>query len=221
MRAGQYTDDYIHTGKRNKLVEVLVKKGITDTNVLAAIGKVPRHFFLDDAFSSHAYEDKAFNIGDGQTISHPYTVAYQSQVLQIQTGDVVLEIGTGSGYQTCILLELGARVYTIERIDNLHKKAKKLLRAMQYKNVSFFCEDGSKGLSTFAPYNKIIVTAGAPIVPQSLLTQLAIGGIMVIPIGNENTQVMNIIYRVGENEFKRETKENFKFVPLIGEQAWK
>lgn len=218
--AYKFVDNYREKGARKKLVaELKEKKGITNANVLAAIGNVKRHYFFDETFWAHAYLDKAFPIGDGQTISNPYTVAYQSQLLNIKTGDTILEIGTGCGYQTCVLLELGATVYTIERQEALYNRTIKVLPHLGY-HPQFFLGDGSKGLAKFAPYHKIIVTAGAPFVPEILLKQLAIGGILVIPVGCNKTQKMMKVVRVSENEFEKFELENFKFVPLLGEQAW-
>jgi protein-L-isoaspartate(D-aspartate) O-methyltransferase len=187
--------------------------------VLRAIGKVPRHFFFDETFWNQAYRDIAFPIGDGQTISQPYTVAYQTELLHIQKGNKVLEIGTGSGYQTCILMELGADVYTIERQENLYARTIKVLPGMGY-NANFFLGDGSKGIEEHAPYDKIIVTAGAPFVPEILLKQLKIGGILVIHVGDEKSQKMITVIRVSENEYDRIELDTFRFVPLVGDQAW-
>lgn len=214
------TDSYRHKGMRKNLVKDVRAKGITDENVLKALEKVPRHFFLDDAFLEIAYEDRAFSIGEGQTISQPYTVAYQTELLHIKKNDKVLEIGTGSGYQTCVLLEMGAKVYTIERIKALHDKAKQLLPRMGY-HARFFYGDGTKGLKAYAPYDKIIVTAGAPVVPEALLSQLSIGGILVIPVGDDKIQTMLCIQRTGENEYNRLELDTFRFVPLIGDEGWK
>src|SRR6202000_1564561 len=177
--AYKYIDNYREQGARKKLVEELRKKGIEDERVLLAIGKVPRHFFFDDTFWNQAYKDIAFPIGEDQTISQPYTVAYQSQLLHIRRGDKVLEIGTGSGYQTCILMKLGAEVYTIERQEKLYERTIQVLPFMGYK-PHFFLGDGSKGIPEHAPYDKIIVTAGAPLVAETLLKKLKIGGVMVI-----------------------------------------
>src|SRR6201986_1178435 len=179
--AYKYIDNYREQGARKKLVEILKKKGIADERVLNVIGIVPRHFFFDETFWNQAYKDIAFPIGAGQTISQPYTVAYQSELLHIRKGDKVLEIGTGSGYQTCILMELGANVYTIERQEKLYNRTTQVLPYMGY-NPKFFLGDGSRGIASHAPYDKIIVTAGAPLVPDTLLKQLCIGGIMVIPV---------------------------------------
>lgn len=217
--AYKFVDNYREKGARKKLVEILKERGISDTKVLRAIGKVPRHFFFDETFWNQAYRDIAFPIGDGQTISQPYTVAYQTELLHIQKGDKVLEIGTGSGYQTCILMELGADVYTIERQENLYARTIKVLPGMGY-HANFFLGDGSKGIEAHAPYAKIIVTAGAPFVPEILLKQLKIGGILVIPVGDEKSQKMITVIRVSENEYDRIELDTFRFVPLVGDQAW-
>lgn len=217
--AYKFIDNYRERGARKKLVEILKEKGISDEKVLAAIAKVPRHFFFDETFWNQAYKDIAFPIGDGQTISQPYTVAYQTELLHIQKGDKVLEIGTGSGYQTCILMEIGAKVYTIERQENIYNHTIKVLPGMGYKAI-FFLGDGSKGIDKHAPYDKIIVTAGAPFVPEILLRQLKIGGILVIPVGDEKSQKMITVIRVSENDFDRIELDTFRFVPLVGDQAW-
>ncbi|MDR2273681.1 MAG: protein-L-isoaspartate(D-aspartate) O-methyltransferase [Sphingobacterium sp.] len=217
--AYKFIDNYREKGARKKLVEHLKSRGIADQHVLDAIGKVPRHFFFDETFWNQAYRDIAFPIGDGQTISQPYTVAYQSELLHVKKGDKVLEIGTGSGYQTCILLELGADVYTIERQENLYHRTIQVLPYMGYK-PNFFLGDGSKGIEEHAPYDKIIVTAGAPFVPEVMLKQLKMGGIFVIPVGDEKSQKMMTIIRVGENDFDRIELDTFRFVPLVGDQAW-
>lgn len=217
--AHKLVDRYREKGGRKKLVEYLRERGISDEEVLKAIGKVPRHYFFDETFWSQAYKDIAFPIGDGQTISQPFTVAYQSELLHIKPGDKVLEIGTGSGYQTCILLELGAKVFTIERQENLYNRTRQVLPHIGY-HAEFFCGDGSKGIPEHAPYDKIIVTAGAPLVPEVLLRQLKIGGILVIPVGDEKSQKMITVLRVAENEFERIVLDTFRFVPLVGEKAW-
>jgi protein-L-isoaspartate(D-aspartate) O-methyltransferase len=217
--AHKLVDRYREKGARKKLVEYLRERGIADENVLNAIGKVPRHYFFDETFWNQAYKDIAFPIGDGQTISQPYTVAYQTELLHIKSGDKVLEIGTGSGYQTCILIELGAKVFTIERQENLYNRTRQVLPHIGYQ-AEFFYGDGSKGIAEHAPYDKIIVTAGAPLVPDILLTQLNIGGILVIPVGDEKSQKMITVLRVGENDFERYVLDTFRFVPLVGEKAW-
>jgi protein-L-isoaspartate(D-aspartate) O-methyltransferase len=217
--AHKLVDQYREKGARKKLVEYLRERGITDENVLKAIGKVPRHYFFDETFWNQAYKDIAFPIGDGQTISQPYTVAYQTELLHIIAGDKVLEIGTGSGYQTCILIELGAKVFTIERQENLYNRTRQVLPHMGYQ-ANFFYGDGSKGIAEYAPYDKIIVTAGAPLVPEILLKQLKIGGILVIPVGDEKSQKMITVLRIAENDFERFVLDTFRFVPLVGEKAW-
>jgi protein-L-isoaspartate(D-aspartate) O-methyltransferase len=212
-------DNYKLRGLRNKLVKKLAEKGIKDERVLAAIGKVPRHVFFENALIDHAYQDKAFPIGEGQTISQPYTVAFQTEKLEIKPGDKVLEIGTGSGYQACILLEMGAKVYTIEYNRRLYETTREFLPQLGYK-PQFFYGDGSKGLPTKAPFNKIIVTAGAPIIPTALTDQLAEGGILVIPVGDREKQVM-IQIRKNEGKLIKKQFDNFAFVPLLGEQGWR
>jgi len=212
-------DNYKQRGLRNKLVKIIRNKGISDERVLDAIAKVPRHVFFDNALLEHAYQDKAFPIGEGQTISQPYTVAFQTEKLEIKEGDKVLEIGTGSGYQACILMELGAKVYTIEYNQKLYERTKSFLPKMGYKPY-FFLGDGSKGLPAKAPYDKIIVTAGAPVIPTALTDQLKEGGILIIPVGNRDKQLMNrIIKRRGE--LIKETFDHFAFVPLLGKEGWK
>ncbi|MFC3196863.1 protein-L-isoaspartate(D-aspartate) O-methyltransferase [Parapedobacter deserti] len=217
--AYKFIDNYRERGARKQLVELLKKRGITDKNVLTAIGKVPRHYFFDETFWNQAYKDIAFPIGDGQTISQPYTVAYQTELLHIKPADKVLEIGTGSGYQTCILMELGAEVYTIERQPNLYSRTIQVLPYMGYQ-PHFFLGDGSKGVPEHAPYDKILVTAGAPFIPDIMLKQLRIGGVMVIPVGNEKEQKMVTILKVAEQEYERIELDTFRFVPLVGDQAW-
>ena len=217
--AHKFVDNYREKGARKKLVEILKGRGIQDESLLAAIGKVPRHYFFDETFWLQAYKDIAFPIGEGQTISQPYTVAYQTELLHIKKGDKVLEIGTGSGYQTCILLELGATVFTIERQEKLFGRTKKVLPHMGYQ-AEFFCGDGSKGIPEHGPYDKILVTAGAPFVPEVLLKQLKIGGILVIPVGTEKSQKMVTIIRMTETDYERFELDTFRFVPLVGDQAW-
>ena len=217
--AYKFVDNYRERGARRQLVEHLRKRGIEDKKVLEAIGKVPRHYFFDETFWNQAYKDIAFPIGDGQTISQPYTVAYQTELLHVKPGDKVLEIGTGSGYQSCILMELGAEVYTIERQKNLYERAKKVLPYMGYR-PHFFYGDGSKGIEQSAPYDKIIVTAGAPVVPDVMLKQLKLGGILVIPVGGEKEQKMTTVLRVGEDTFEQYVLDVFRFVPLVGDKAW-
>src|ERR1700749_1727482 len=217
--AYKFIDNYREKGARKQLVDILRSKGIEDEAVLEAIGKVPRHFFFDETFWNQAYKDIAFPIGEGQTISQPYTVAYQTQLLHIKKGDKVLEIGTGSGYQACILVELGAKVYTIERQEKLYNHTRQVLPYIGYK-ANFFVGDGSIGIAKHAPYDKIIVTAGAPTVPDVLLKQLNVGGILVIPVGDEETQKMVTILKVAENDYETIVLDTFRFVPLVGDKAW-
>ncbi len=208
-------DSYRHKGLRRKLVESLRKKDITDERVLAAIEAVPRHFFLDSAFADLAYEDKALPIDREQTISQPYTVAFQTQLLDVQKRDRVLEIGTGSGYQAAILGKLEARVFTVERQEQLFHQAKALLAELGFSNVRCYFRDGTKGLREFAPYDKIIVTAGATEVPTILLDQLKIGGKMVIPVGVRSQRMLRIT-KQAENKYEEEDFGDFRFVPFIG-----
>jgi protein-L-isoaspartate(D-aspartate) O-methyltransferase len=211
-------DTYKTRGLRNKLVKLLENKGITDSRTLQAIGKVPRHVFFENALLDHAYQDKAFPIGEGQTISQPFTVAFQTEKLEIKPKDKVLEIGTGSGYQACILMEMGAIVYTIEYNKVLFEKTKNFLPELGYKPF-FFQGDGSKGLPSKAPFDKIIVTAGAPVLPEALTDQLAEGGILIIPIGNREKQMM-VRIRKKNGKLIREDFDYFAFVPLLGEKGW-
>jgi protein-L-isoaspartate(D-aspartate) O-methyltransferase len=217
--AYKFIDNYREKGARKRLVELLKKKGIEDEQVLQAINKVPRHYFFDETFWNQAYKDIAFPIGAGQTISQPYTVAYQSELLHIHKGQKVLEIGTGCGYQTCVLLELGAQVYTIERQEKLYERTIQVLPYMGY-HPHFFLGDGSKGIESHAPYDKIIVTAGAPTVPEILLRQLNVGGLLVIPVGDEKEQKMVTILKVAENDYEKVVLDTFRFVPLVGDKAW-
>lgn len=203
-----------HQGLRNKLAEALKIKGITDQHVLKAIATVPRHVFMDSSFISFAYKDQAFPIGAGQTISQPYTVAFQTQLLDVQPFSRILEVGTGSGYQAAVLCEMKAKVYTIERQRELYIKASQLLPELGY-NPSFFLGDGYKGLPTYGPFDRIIVTAGAPSVPEDLLQQLINGGKMVIPVGPGDQQTMLLITRKNEDEFVTEKYGAFVFVPLL------
>lgn len=212
-------DSYIHKGQRKALVETIKRKGIRDEAVLQAIQTFPRHFFFDSALHSHAYEDKAFPIGEGQTISQPYTVAFQTELLQVQPGDKVLEIGTGSGYQAAILYLLGAVVHSIEYNKNLHLKAKQFLPKLGIK-IKFYLGDGSMGLPEQAPYDKILVTAGAPAVPAALINQLREGGKLVIPVGDRTSQKMLRLTKKPNNEIIQEEFDNFSFVPLLGEEGW-
>lgn len=215
----RHEDSYKMKGARKKLIKELETKGITDRSVLEAMLKIPRHFFFSKTFESHAYEDKAFPIGEGQTISQPYTVAYQTQLLHIHKGDKVLEIGTGSGYQAAVLCELGADLYSIERHEKLSKQAETMLRYLNY-TPQLLCGDGTKGWGEHAPFDKIIVTAGAPVIPKQLAGQLAIGGVMVIPVGTEKVQQMLTVVRKSDKAFEKIVMDEFKFVPLIGENGW-
>ncbi|ALU74811.1 protein-L-isoaspartate(D-aspartate) O-methyltransferase [Tenacibaculum dicentrarchi] len=203
-----------HQGLRNKLAVVLASKGITDQKVLNAVRKIPRHLFIDSSFEAHAYQDKAFPIAAEQTISHPYTVAFQSQVLAVETGDKILEIGTGSGYQTAMLLELKAKVYSVERQHELFKKTSLFLPKIGYRPKRFIFGDGYIGLSEEAPFDKIIVTAGAPFVPKPLLSQLKVGGRLLIPVGDKE-QVMTLFIRKSAKEFEKHELGDFKFVPML------
>lgn len=213
-------DTYKHKGQRKRLVELLQSKGISDATVLNAMLQVPRHFFFSKEFEDFAYDDKAFPIEDGQTISQPYTVAYQSQLLQLKKGVKVLEIGTGSGYQASVLAQVGAHVFTIERQKGLYEKAKPMLKSMGYNDILFYYGDGTMGLSEYAPYDRIIVTAGAPAVPRALVDQLNTNGMLVIPVGDAETQQMLRITKLANGELKKETFKNFAFVPLLGEAGW-
>ncbi|MEW7279298.1 protein-L-isoaspartate(D-aspartate) O-methyltransferase [Aquimarina sp. 2201CG1-2-11] len=207
-------DTLRHAGQRKQLVDILIKKGIKDKAVLAAIGKIPRHLFIDSGFEDHAYQDKAFPIAADQTISQPFTVAFQSELLQVTKGDNVLEIGTGSGYQTAVLCELGVKVYSIERQQELFKKTKLFLSKLGYRPRHLSFGDGYKGLPEHAPYKAIIVTAGAPFVPKPLLAQLQINGRLVIPVG-EDVQIMTLFIRKSETEFEKHEFGEFRFVPLL------
>lgn len=206
-------DTYRHKGLRRQLVEELRTKGIQDERILKAMETVPRHLFLDNAFAEWAYQDKAFPIGNEQTISQPFTVAFQTELLELQERDKILEIGTGSGYQAAILATLGARVYTIERQELLYHRAQALLNELKLGNMRCFFRDGSKGLPEHAPFDKIIVTAGATKIPEALKEQLVIGGMLVIPVG-KNVQKMCRITRLDEQKFKKETFGSFRFVPF-------
>ncbi|MDG2173587.1 MAG: protein-L-isoaspartate(D-aspartate) O-methyltransferase [Flavobacteriaceae bacterium] len=210
-------DSFKHKGLRKKLIQTIKSKGINNTNVLSAIGKVPRHLFMDSGFIDHAYQDKAFPIGADQTISQPFTVAFQTQLLEVNKGDKVLEVGTGSGYQAAVLCELGANVYSIERQGELYKKAVNFLPSINYYPKKIIYGDGYKGLEEEAPFDSIIVTAGAPFVPKTLLNQLKIGGRLVIPVG-ENTQVMTLYIRASEKKFNMNEYGEFQFVPLLKEK---
>ena len=217
-------DEYLFQGKRRRLVEQLRTKGIKSNTVLAAIEKIPRHLFFDTstarpALLDHAYSDKALPIGAGQTISHPYTVAFQTEQLDVKTDEKVLEIGTGCGYQTAVLLEMGAKVYSIERQKTLFDKTKLFLPYIGYGGVKLIYGDGYKGLPQFAPFDKIIVTAGAPYIPNDLLLQLKVGGILLIPIGEGETQEMVWLKKTSDSTFDKKVLGSFKFVPLLQNKA--
>ena len=203
-----------HQGLRNQLVKLLSEKGITDKNVLEAIKKIPRHLFLDSGFEHYADQDKAFPIGAGQTISQPYTVAFQSQLLEVKKDDKVLEIGTGSGYQTAVLCTMGAKVYSVERQNELFKTTSLLLPKLNIRPKLLTFGDGYKGLPNYAPFDSIIVTAGAPIIPKPLMAQLKIGGRLVIPLG-EKEQIMTLLIRKNETQFEKHEFGEFRFVPLL------
>lgn len=212
-------DGYKHQGLRKQLVALLKEKGIENEAVLSAIGKIPRHFFLDSAFENYAYQDMAFQIGAGQTISQPYTVAFQSELLKVEKNHKVLEIGTGSGYQTAVLLELGAKVFSIERQKQLFDKTKDFLPKLGYKTAKLFYGDGFIGKETFAPYDRIIITCGAPFVPPLLLEQLKPNGRMVIPVDDGNVQKMMLIEKNALGEVLTNEFGNFKFVPMLQDKA--
>lgn len=216
----QVEDTYRQKGLRRQLVELLRSKGIEDVLVLKAIEKIPRHLFFDKAFLEFAYQDKAFPIAAGQTISQPYTVAFQTQLLQPSKGLKVLEIGTGSGYQTAVLLDCGVRVWTIERQRQLYDTTKSLLPKMGYQ-PNFYYGDGYKGLPAFAPFDRILVTCGAPFIPPSLIEQLKPGGRLVIPVGEGSDQIMTLVTKSEQGELKQEEHGIFRFVPMLGEREWK
>lgn len=203
-----------HQGLRNQLVKLLQEKGIVDKNVLNAINKIPRHLFLNSSFEDYAYQDKAFPIGSGQTISQPYTVAFQSQLLEIKKEDKILEIGTGSGYQTAVLCFMGAKVFSVERQNELFKQTSALLPKLGIRPKHLSFGDGYKGLPNHAPFDSIIVTAGAPVIPKPLMAQLKIGGRLIIPVGEEN-QIMTMLIRKNETQFEKHEFGDFKFVPLL------
>ncbi len=210
-----YIDTYQYKGLRKRLVDQLRNKGITDENVLNAINNIPRHFFLDSVFSKIAYEDRAFPIAEGQTISQPYTVAYQTQLLEIRPYDKVLEIGTGSVYQASVLAEMGAKVFTIERQKKLFEKNKEFIFKSKYPNIKFFYGDGFEGLPTFAPFDKIIITAAAPYVPPKLVAQLKTGGFMVLPVDLGPFQQMLKLTKLADGTYSEERFDNFSFVPML------
>jgi protein-L-isoaspartate(D-aspartate) O-methyltransferase len=217
MAATQLIDTYRHQGLRRKLTDLLRQKGIGDENVLKAIYAGPRHYFFDSSFLEFAYEDKAFPIGSGQTISQPYTVAFQTELLQIQPAMRVLEIGTGSGYQACILAEMGAKVYTIERQKLLYDKTKLTLPKMNFRIRPFY-GDGYLGLPAHAPFDRVLITAAAPYIPEALISQLKVGGMMVVPVGDE-VQIMHRLKRISETEVVSEQHGTFRFVPMLSDRA--
>lgn len=208
-------DTYQHKGLRKQLVQQLRDKGITDENVLSAINNIPRHFFLDSAFDKIAYEDRAFPIGEGQTISQPYTVAYQTQLLNVRPNEKVLEIGTGSVYQASVLAEIGARVFTIERQKKLYDKHKHFVFKQKYPNIKFFYGDGFEGLPAYAPFDKVIITAAAPFIPPKLVDQMKTGGVMVIPVDQDSAQRMLRITKLPDGSLKEEAFDQFSFVPML------
>ncbi len=210
-------DTHKHQGLRNQLVKTIIAKGVTDKKVLEAIGNIPRHLFLDSSFADFAYQDKAFPIAADQTISQPYTVAYQSELLRVEKGSKILEIGTGSGYQTAVLIEMGAKVFSIERQQELFRKTKLFLQKLNYKPKALIFGDGYKGLPAEAPFDGIIVTAGAPFVPNPLLAQLKIGGRLVIPVGDD-VQTMTLFIRKSETDFEKHELGDFRFVPMLKEK---
>ena len=212
----RFEDSYRHKGLRKKLVETVRSKGITDEKVLEAIERIPRHYFLDSAFDEVAYEDKAFPIAEQQTISQPYTVAYQTQLLEVKPFEKVLEIGTGSAYQASVLAELGVQVYTIERQKKLFESNKRFDYIERYPNIKFFYGDGYEGLPTYAPFDKVLITAAAPEIPQKLVQQMKVGGMMVIPVGTGEVQVMKRLTKQQDGSLKEEIFDRFSFVPMLG-----
>ena len=212
----QTEDTYRHKGLRKKLVETVRSKGITNEKVLEAIEKIPRHFFLDSAFDEVAYEDKAFPIAEKQTISQPYTVAYQTQLLDVKPFEKVLEIGTGSAYQASVLAELGAQVFTIERQKKLFESNKNFAYIKRYPNIKFFYGDGYEGLPTYAPFDKVLITAAAPEIPKKLIAQMKTGGVMVIPLGSGEIQTMKRLIKQADGSLKEEVFDRFSFVPMLG-----
>jgi protein-L-isoaspartate(D-aspartate) O-methyltransferase len=211
----QTEDTYRHKGLRKKLVDTVRSKGITNEKILDALNKIPRHFFLDSAFDEVAYEDKAFPIEEKQTISQPYTVAYQTQLLEVKAFDKVLEIGTGSAYQASVLAELGAQVFTIERQKKLFESNKNFAYIKKYPNIKFFYGDGYEGLPTFAPFDKVLITAAAPEIPKKLVEQMKTGGMMVIPIGTGDFQTMKRLIKQQDGSLKEEIYDRFSFVPML------
>jgi len=218
MKPSKRQDTYRHQGLRNQLIRAIQKKGISDPAILAAMEKVPRHFFFDSSFLEYAYEDQPFPIGAGQTISQPYTVAFQTSLLKLSKGEKVLEIGTGSGYQACILAELGVKVFSIERQKTLYDRTCGLLSEMGYQRIKLFYGDGYKGLPAYAPFDKVLVTAAAPYIPEPLIRQLKPGGILVIPVGDD-VQIMTSIHKISETETRRQEHGHFRFVPMLEDKA--
>ena len=210
-------DTFKHKGLRKKLVDGIREKGITDLSVLEALEKIPRHLFMDSSFVEFAYQDMPFPIGEGQTISQPYTVAFQTQLLQVQKGMKVLEIGTGSGYQACVLVEMGAKVFSIERIKVLYQKTKVFLNSIGY-NPKLFYGDGYKGLPAYAPFDRVLVTAGAPFIPEDLVNQLKPGGRLVIPVGEGDIQSMVLLEKHPNGSVTKQNCGTFRFVPLLNQK---
>lgn len=213
-------DTYKHQGLRRKLVREIMDHGITNERVLKAFSVIPRHFFFETLLERHAYENKPFPIGCDQTISQPYTVAFQSELLQAEPGMKVLEIGTGSGYQACVLAEMGLDVYSVEIIEELHLRTKNLLKELNYNNIKLFLSDGSLGLPEEAPFDRILVTAAAPEISTDLAEQLKIGGKMVIPVGGRNQQTMYRVTRISKDDYESEKFQEFRFVPLTGKKGF-
>jgi protein-L-isoaspartate(D-aspartate) O-methyltransferase len=212
-------DNYRHRGLRKKLVETIKSKGIVSKAVLAAIESLPRHYFFESSFLEFAYDDKPFPIGAGQTISQPYTVAFQTQLLEIRKGDKILEIGTGSGYQACVLSLMGSRVFTIERHKSLYLKTKNFLPNMGFGAIKVFYGDGFEGLPAFAPFDKILITAAVPFVPEKLFEQLKPGGLIVLPIGGDEVQTMTVVRKTPEGEMLKQKHGAFRFVPMLPEKS--
>lgn len=218
MTSTPITDTFRHKGLRKKLIDLLRSKGISDENVLTAMNIIPRHFFFDSSFLEFAYEDKAFPIGSGQTISQPYTVAFQSELLQLEKGMRVLEVGTGSGYQASVLAEMDARVFSIERQKLLYDTLKSLSPPLNYR-IRLFYGDGYAGLPAHAPFDRILITAAAPFIPEALINQLKTGGILVAPVGKNDVQIMTRIFKISDTEIKTETHGSFRFVPMLTDKA--
>ena len=218
MASTLHTDTFRHKGLRKKLIDLLRTKGIADDNVLNAMNEIPRHYFFDSSFLEFAYEDKAFPIGSGQTISQPYTVAFQSELLKLEKGMRVLEVGTGSGYQASVLAEMGARVFTIERQKLLYDTLKAMDPALNYR-IRLFYGDGYAGLPAYAPFDRILITAAAPFIPEALINQLKNGGILVAPVGKSDIQIMTRVLKISETEVSTETHGTFRFVPMLTDKA--